>query len=457
MPYPVKLHLPYRHAAAFFALTLLLGLAGCQEGGRPRGPVPVILISIDTLRMDHLGCYGYGPPTSPRLDAGLCRDSVVFEQAISHAPSTLLSHASMLTGLIPARHGGSIELKRGLAPEVRTLAEALTDAGYRTASFNNGGQISATWGIDQGFEVYRSVSADRFAVVVDRALDWIDATLAEAGNDGDSSQTQADRLFLFLHTYETHHPYTPSPADLERVGAEFYDGPLGQDVGYRELRRINNGAVEATLEDKRFIVSAYDAEIRSVDRSLGELMSALAERDLYDRALILFVSDHGEEFGEHGWMGWHSHTLYDELLRVPLIVKLPGARSGGQRVTRQVRLADLTPTVLDLIGSPVPPGLDGTSLLPLIDGEPDGRRPVISQRDGRPSSSIRTSEWKLWDQRLYHLASDPAERRDVARQNEAVVDTLDKRRTTALDGARKGGEVELSPEEMERLKALGYL
>lgn len=434
--------------AVALALLAVAGTGGCRRARHEARPVPVILISIDTLREDHVGCFGYPRPTTPNLDATLCKDGVVFEQAIAQAPSTLPSHASMLTGLLPAHHGASFGNKHAMPPEVTTLAERLSAAGYRTASFNNGGQVSAAWGLAQGFDVYRSLSEDRLDVVTGDALEWLDGVLAEG---------ERKRIFLFLHTYEVHHPYTPSQQDLAIFERKRYHGYLGRGVGYSELQRINNGGAPLSPRDLEFIVDAYDAEIRSMDRALGGLVEALKQRGLYRDALILFTSDHGEEFHEHGWVGWHSHTLYDELLRVPLVVKLPDDRAAARRIGYQVRLTDLVPTVLDVLGMPVPQHLDGTSLLPLVDGPPDGRRLAVSQRDGGGSSSIRSSDWKLWDQRLFNLDSDPGEMLDVSAQHPDVADALRGRLDQALEGAAEGADVELSKEEVERLKSLGYL
>jgi arylsulfatase A-like enzyme len=429
-------------------LAALLALAGCGgDAGQPR-PVPVILVSIDTLRMDHLGCYGYERPTSPVLDATLCRDGVVFEEAIAHAPSTLPSHASMLTGLLPVHHGASFAKERALAPEVVTLAERLAEAGYRTGSLNNGAQVNASWGLAQGFELYRSLRQDRMDLVTTEALAWLDAVLAEG---------ERERIFLFLHTYEVHHPYTPSEADLAIFEQSRYRGYLGRGVGYKELQRINRGAAPMSPRDLEFIVDAYDAEIRSMDRGLEMLVEGLKQRGLYRDALIVFTSDHGEEFHEHGWVGWHSHTLYDELLRVPLVVKLPGNRAAARRVEYQVRLTDLVPTVLDLVGLPVPEHLDGTSLLPLVEGPPEGRRLAVSQRDNQVSASIRSRDWKLWDGRLFNLAADPDEQFDVGAQHPDVVEALAARREAAMQDAAEGADVELDAETVERLRALGYL
>ncbi|HEX2162457.1 MAG TPA: sulfatase [Thermoanaerobaculia bacterium] len=425
-------------------------LAAC--GGPPPAADTLVLVSIDTLRPDRLGCYGGSRPTSPRLDA-LCAESVVFEQAIAAAPSTLPSHATLLTGLSPLRHGASMSRRRALPAEIETVAERLAAAGFRTASFNDGGQVDARWGLDQGFEVYRSFESDLLAPIVDAGLAWLDEVRA-ADPDG--------RVFLFLHTYQVHHPYRPRARDLAALGAAPYDGALGPTVGYRELLRINRQRLLPAPEDLAFIDDAYDAEIRDMDRALGRLLDGLAERGLGRRLALVFTSDHGEEMGEHGWWGWHSHTLYDELLRVPLVVRRPGGRSGGTRIAYQARGVDVAPTLLALAGLEAPPGLDGTDLLALVEGgEPAATRFAVAEIDGGAARALRSRRWKLYGDDLYDLVADPAERYDVAGRRPDVAGALADRLARAVAESREAapGEapVTLDPEAVERLRALGYL
>lgn len=426
-------------------------LSACD--GKPPSADTIVLVSIDTLRPDRLGCYGATRPTSPRLDA-LCEDSVVFDQAVAAAPSTLPSHATMLSGLSPPRHGASMARRRGLPAAVETLAERLAAAGFRTASFNDGGQVDARWGLDQGFEVYRSFTSDRLAPVVEAGLAWLDGVRAE---------DPAAPAFLFLHTYQVHHPYTPHERDLAAIGAAPYDGWLGSSVGYRELRRINRHRLLVAPADLAFIDDAYDAEIHAMDRALGRLIDGLAARGLDDRLALVVTSDHGEEMGEHGSWGWHSHTLYDELLRVPLIIRRPAARSAGERVAYQARGVDLTPTLLALAGLPAATGLDGHDLLALADGgEPAVTRFAFAQLDGGESRALRTRRWKLYDGALYDLRTDPAERYDFAGSRPGVTAALSGRlerlrAESALAGPEGDAPVHLDAEAEARLRALGYL
>ncbi|MFP3939454.1 MAG: sulfatase [Thermoanaerobaculia bacterium] len=433
--------------ALLLASLALGGASGCS------GPEPlaenVILISIDTLRPDHLGCYGYEGPTSPNLDE-LCRESVVFEQAISHAPSTLSSHASMLSSLLPHQHAASISDRRPLPEDVTTAPEVLQDLGYRTASFNDGAQVDARWGLDQGFDVYRSSAEheDRFDPIVTRAIDWLD----------DPGASEAP-FFLLLHTYEVHHPYTPSPEDLETIGASPYDGWLGDAVEVEELQQINEQARSLAEEDLDFIVAAYDAEIRSVDRALGRLLAGLRDRGLLESTLLVFTSDHGEEFNEHGQVGWHSHSLYDELLKVPLVVRFPDQKWAGERVRRQVRLIDLAPTVLGSLGLKPPGPWRGVDLLQILRGEEVQPLVAVSKRDGGESYSLRTGRWKYYDGRLFDLHEDPGERLEVSASNWDRVEAFKGQLYRAIrDGRREAVDpVDLDPETRKRLEALGYL
>jgi arylsulfatase A-like enzyme len=444
--------------AAMFAVPLLV--AGCG-GGEPLAR-NVLLISIDTLRPDRLGCYGADPDTSPHVDA-LCRESVVFEQAISHAPSTLPAHASMFSSLPPQVQGASFSRRAPLPEEALTLAEVLSRQGFRTVSFNDGSQVKRIWGLAQGFDLYRSTRGDdavadaRFDDRVSDLLGWLDSP----------EEAEDERpFFAFLHSYQVHHPYLPEEDDLAhletRSGGGSYDGWLGRRVSVRALKSINRGEVEIDDADREFIERAYIAEIRSMDRALGRLLDGLRERGVLDDTLVVFTSDHGEELGEHGDWGWHGHTLYDELLRVPLVVRFPDGRWAGERVRRQVRLIDLAPTVADAAGVPAPATWWGTSLRPLLEG---GEIPplvavaMVDQKEDRPADAARTGRWKYYRLRLFDLEHDPGETVNVLLDHPelaaALADHLDGLRGHGGIGA--GGTVTLDPESASELEALGYL
>jgi arylsulfatase A-like enzyme len=344
----------------------------------------VILVSIDTLRPDRLGCYGHDQPTSPNLDR-FREGAALFSCAISQAPSTLPSHATMLTSLLPEHHGAFFSRRSPLPDNLPTLATVLAAAGYRTAAFTGGGQIAPEFGLDRGFEIYGvNEGGPDFGDAVRSGLEWLSGDL--------------DRpAFLFLHTYEVHHPYTPDPEVLQ-IFDDGYLGTLPDKISKELLDSINRGETEIDDRDVAHIVAAYDAEIRSVDEAFGELLRGLERLGLAENTLLVFTSDHGEEFGEHGVVGWHSHTLYDELLRVPLLIRFPEGFAAGQTVEAQVRLLDLAPTATSVAGIEAPSTFEGIDLELVIDGLPTPL-PAVSQIDwpkGQPPFSVRSLNWKLY-------------------------------------------------------------
>jgi arylsulfatase A-like enzyme len=439
---------------AILLLTALLASGACREAPRRN----VLLISIDTLRADHVGCYGYPRNTTPNIDA-FRRDAVLFEQAIAHAPSTLPSHVSIFTSLLPTHHGASVARSTGVDPGAPTITEILRDAGYQTASFNGGIQLDPLYGLGRGFDTYESARpsvassevlvdpVDRFDHAVARAMEWIGGRRAP--------------FFLFLHTYEIHHPYTPDPDRLELFDAG-YAGSLPAHVSVELLTRINTREIQVDAADLAHVVAAYDAELSSVDAAFGRLVEFLRQEGLYDDMLVVVTSDHGEEFGEHGSVGWHSHSLYDELLRVPLLVKLPGSRGAGQSIAAQVRGIDLAPTILEELGLPVPTSFDGGSLVPAIEGRGNPPEHAVSQKDvGVPedAASIRTLEWK-WNQgRLFHLMSDERETTDVSEANRSTAEGLSRALDGILKARPKPSDHRVEPDEelLEKLRSLGYI
>src|SRR5262245_43827798 len=303
----------------FFALVIVptAVLAGLLEGCR--GPVPerpdkIVLITIDTLRADHLGCYGAAGAATPVLD-GLAREGVLYEDATSVAPVTLVAHATILTGLIPPAHGVRSNGSFRLPAEVTTLAERLHARGFATGAFVGSFVLSHEFGLDQGFDTYDDTLprqrpdrkfdfAERRAVeVLSRAADW-----AVAKKDGP--------FFLWAHVYDPHAPYDPPP-------------PF----------------------DRTFADRPYDGEIAYVDSEIGKFLERLRGARILDRALLVVTADHGEGLGEHG-ESTHGLFLYQSTLHVPLIVRPPGGRSPGQRVARTIGLVDLAPTILASAGVP---------------------------------------------------------------------------------------------------------
>ena len=431
-------------------------ILGCPSSRSPAGlPAPttnVVLISIDTLRPDHLGCYGYEVPTSPHLDQ-FCEESVLFEQAIAQAPSTLHSHASIFSSLLPHHHGASWGAKTRLPDEAVTITEVLKAAGFATAGFAGGGQMDRVFGLDQGFDVYDQPGQEHFLGTVRRGIEWLD-------------ETPNRPFFLFLHSYEVHHPYTPSAEHLAMVATD-YEGSLPDEISIDFLREVNSKVTEIDSADLDHIISTYDAEIRSVDDGFSFLVAALEERGLYEDTLIVFTSDHGEEFGEHGVVGWHSHSLYDELLRVPLMIRFPGAAHAGVKVEEQVRSLDIAPTIAAILGLPIPDEFDGADLTSVVAAGETPELLAISRMDrrrGNERSSIRTERFKMLTPGvLFDLTKDPSEQWDTPMfeppsQRETVKE-LERALEEALS-SREPLEIEqVAPSEatLDELRALGYI
>jgi len=430
-----------------------LFLAACSRPGGPN----LVLVSIDTLRADHLGVYGYPRPTTPAIDR-FAKDAVLFERFTAYAPSTLPSHASIFTSLAPDHHGGSSAVGTVVSPGVPTITEVLKDAGYATASFNDGVQLDAVFGLARGFDVYE---ASRAAGASADVLVGPETTLANAVRRGiDWLKGVRRPFFLFLHTYEIHHPYTPAPPDLAAL-ERAYEGPLPDSVSVELLQRINAGDVAISDADAQHIVNTYDAELRSADRAFQDLLSYLRETGLYDETVIVLVSDHGEEFGEHGSQGWHSHTLYDELLHVPALVKLPSSRHAGRVVAGQVRAIDLAPTLLAVLGLDSPPEFAGVDRAAAIVAGRASDTAVVPRRDKAEDDSlrVRTDRWKLYQGELFDLAHDPREQVNVAERHPDVIRRLAGVQQRFLEERPIPEPISSAtpPEVVEKLRALGYV
>ena len=424
-----------------------------------RATVPVVLISIDTLRPDHLGCYGYARPTSPNLDA-FRKDAILFTQCLrARAIDPRLARRN--PDLSPAASPWGLDRQRLLGvPRGRDPGRG--DAGGRVVHglIQRRRPAGRLLRARPGLRHLRECQAPR---VRPREPGGRDRPLRPRGRAGAATwiETQRGRaFFLFLHTYEVHHPYTPEERDLElfRGGSH---GPLPDQITMGLLEEVNDGKRTLEPRDRQHIVDTYDAEIRSADRAFGTLMALLRTLGLYDDALVVVTSDHGEEFGEHGQMGWHSRTLYDELLHVPLIVKLPGSGRAGTTVEETVRGIDVAPTVLATLGKTPPSGFEGRDVLGFWPS-PAGAAEVWSSRDVTTPAglfALRTPDWKLIDRRLYDLRHDPGERSDVAGSEPEVMKRMTSRRLALLESRPRPRpeRARINEELRRRLRALGYL
>lgn len=425
---------------------------GTQAKTTPRN---LILISIDTLRADHLGVYGYERDTSPALDA-FARRSVLFERAISQGESTLPGHGAMLTSRYYGSYG-STKIPVGPPPEVDTLAEILKGHGFATWGFVDGGFLRRAFGFDQGFEHYEDQRI-KIKANLAKVEPWLDAHAAKT-----------DRFFLFVHCYDVHTPYNaPDP-----YGSTFVDRK------YRGTFRPNAANFDAVErreeefgpEDLRYAIARYDGGIRHVDHWIGSFLERLEQRGLLGTSLVVITSDHGEEFLEHGGFQ-HKKIFHYPNLHVPLIVHAPGR--APRTVEEPVELIDLVPTVLDLLGLPQHPGTMGRSLAPVVDGGPtdalvghlafaesslpgNGWRSVVS-RQHQLLYDVSTDERRLFD-----LGADPTEQHDVAgEQPEVVTRMMGVLKERLAENARRNpgaaaAQRPIDDETRRQLRALGYV
>lgn len=409
---------------------LLLGVAVffiVRWAGRPSGP-HVILISIDSLRADHLGCYGHSRDTSPFLDE-FASSGVVFETAVSSSSWTIPAHAAMFTGL-PDRVHGCIDEFSWLDRSRKTIAEAFREAGYQTVGFFSGPPLHPNFGFGQGFDSYHDcttfsetsigiLKGDKVLTELEHkpntvvtngeVLDAVDRWLKDA---------TARPLFMFIHMWDVHYDYQP-PQPYDRLFDPDYRGPC---TG-REVLEVVKRPADWTDADVAHLQALYDGEIRWTDETVRKICERLEARFGAENLLIVITSDHGEAFYEHGVHG-HRLSLHEEEIRVPLLIRYPSRIKGNRRVENLVSLVDLAPTVLDLAG--IHDGLPdayGRSLAPLL-RDPSARGPdrpalceVINTQTDLHLFALRTPEWKLildiekarFD--LYDLRADPGEQR----------------------------------------------
>jgi arylsulfatase A-like enzyme len=423
---------------------LLIGLAVACSGPRPQAE-NVVLITVDTLRADMLGPYGSDLPT-PGFDA-LARDGVVVEGACTPTPSTGPAHASLFTGLHPWNHGILLNATP-LDPSLPSLTESVRAAGLDTAAFVASFIVAARWGFDRGFGLFHFEPSrlwkwqgepigfyNEAGEITDAALEWIE-------------HHRERRFFVWLHYFDPHSPYG-APQPFRRPASEVID------LAGKELP----SKVES-LAHLAGLIRAYRGEVAYVDAQMLRLTQKLSDLGLLERTTVVMTADHGEGLGDHGWLG-HGRNLHDELVTVPLIVRGPGIPA-GRRLRGAAQLEDLMPTLLSLLGQPIPDGLDGVDLAPWLRGEvaESPRDAVVGRRAGYPDMPALFFE-RRWPEKWigpldgagdhYRLDADPREA--VARSGPPP--ELLRQRVAA--GVGRAGEQVLDEEARRALEALGYL
>jgi len=409
-------------------LLVTVAAVGCKDTAPARG---VVLVTLDTTRADHIGCYGYARAKTPALDA-LAAEGARFDQAASAVTTTLASHATMFTGLYPPAHGVRYNGMFRLVGKTPTIAERLREAGFSTAAFPAAFPVTATTGLARGFDVYRDLFTDpggkdlpmnaerKAGDVVRLATAW----LADVGDK---------KFFVWVHLFDAHWPYEPPFP----YSAEFSDRP-------------------------------YDGEIAYTDSELGKLFDALRAKKMWDGVAVIVAGDHGEGLFDHGERQ-HGHLAYESTLRVPLLVKPPRGKRGVV-VAEPVTLADLTPTILDYAGVPVPTDLHGVSLREAARTGKAPRRDLYFESltgslnyGWSPIEGLRRGSWKLIrssEPELYDLAADPGEGKNAIAREPLLVEDLADRLQTSLTAwaaiAPADAAVTLDRESVLRLGSLGY-
>lgn len=453
---------------------LLLLLACAPESPEAVRPRHVVLISIDTLRADHLGSYGYERPTSPNLDR-IAESGAVFLDASTTSPWTLPSHASMLTGLYPNRHGVK-DHDKGLSASIPTLGSILAVHGYQTFAVVNSHNLSSRYGLDRGFEHFDYVHewndetgprrriVNRGESITDRAIAWL--------------QQRDDRpFFMFLHYYDVHSDFAAQAEYQEMFTGPFRGQINGRTRQLSSLRRRNARLPDSAV---RHLLGLYDAEIRQLDTTLQRLFDAIRDMGLKDEVLLIVTSDHGEEFMDHGSL-LHGRTYHQEIVRVPLLIRGPGV-AHGRRVDRPVSLIDIVPTILgllDLGGDDVDAiGFDGIDVSPHIvstpradevDPQETAHRLLFAEADHgneKPDMKrmVRRGRFKLLfdlttrESRIYDLQTDPEERIDIRSRQPKRAAHLEQALFDFMQTENPGEPIDApDAETLELLEELGYV
>jgi len=404
------------------------GAAACRQRGLSAPGAPVVLISVDTLRADHLPVYGYKGVETPNLDA-LRKDSVLFANAYAHVPLTLPSHVSIFTGLLPPQNGVRDNLGYALGPGPATIASTLKAAGYATGGAVSSVVLSHATGVSRGFDFWEDdVEPTRVNQSLSRVQRGGDETERLLADWVGSHST--GRVFAFLHLFEPHAPYEPPEPYKSRYALP------------------------------------YDGEIARADEIVGRLIAFLKERRLYEKALVVFLSDHGEGLNDHG-EDEHGVLLYREAIHVPLLVKFPGAKRAGESVASPVALTDVFPTITEVAGVPAPAGLAGRSLtMALGAAKADAEPRRVYSETLYPRLHLGWSDLaSLTDDRhqyiespkseLYDVVADPGEKRDLAAEVPPAFRALSAALAKIPRPLQPPGASD--PESVKKLAALGYI
>jgi len=498
----------YLVAAVFFVCLTMwnprISAARSEDSGKQAN---IVLIILDTLRADHLSCYGYSKKTTPNIDR-FASESVKYTRAYSNASWTLPSVASIMTGKYPGSHGAHRNKNKDwncsafniLADRQRTLAEILHDNGYATAGITSCQFVTEYYGMHQGFEYFDDAMPTTLIIMPTFGLlpflncffpvnDYLgsrgltDNRVASQINTSARAwlQNNAARgpFFLLLHYFDVHHPYYPEkigtaassipPAIMKKYGGNSVNYA---EVEWRLLASVQTGAKPLLEHEREYLVSNYDREIMALDQKVGSILEVIKKRGLYDDSLIIITSDHGEAFGEHNLV-LHGMCLYENNLHVPLLVKYPlgGAPAGTREYP--VSLIDIVPTVLSYLSIPVPDDVQGTSL------DNPKEQTILSQNYWNPRSKwqepLRSDTVSLLrgdyqyirflqtQDQFFNLQEDSGESNNIIESEAAQAKTLLQKLNSHINlfslfkAEDTGVKAEMDETTLENLKALGYI
>jgi arylsulfatase A-like enzyme len=454
----------------------------------------ILLIVVDTLRWDFVSAYGFPHPITPNIDA-LAREGVLYENAISASPWTTPSHASIFTGQYPSRNGvdGRNIL---LDPASKTLAAELSQIGFQTAGFINNVYIRRQTGLARGFQQYEEFWGRNECSSIMLLVEFVREKLNPREDTGGIETRNAmnnwlrhdwsDKhpFFLFVHLMEPHAPYGTPASKVQKF--------LPRGVTAQQAAKVNqdpeifiSGKLKMTSHDFEILTALYQNDVNYVDSVIGGIIQDLRERNLLENTLVIFTSDHGEHFGDHGLMS-HELSLYDVLVHVPLIIRFPNRNHSGARIKEIVQTIDIFPSILRYIGRPPEASLQGFSLLPdfferknhpYAFSEYNNLRAADKMQRRFPDlpdspvwrkkvlKSVRSADWKfIWatdgTRELYSIQNDPYEKSNFAQSNPDEVKKMQEvlgKWSTSFKPSRFYQNEEISREALDELRALGYV
>ncbi len=428
----------------------------------------VVVYLIDTLRYDKIGAYNKksSVPT-PHLDA-FAKDSTLYESAYDTENWTKPSTATILTGLYPETHGAKTDTAK-LPKSATMVSEHLKKNGFKTGSFIANGYVSDAFGFDKGWDHYTNYIRERKVTdagkLVDDSLGWID-------------KNKGERFFAYIHTIDPHVPYSAPGEWKEKFFKGKYEGKIRPQATGNQLADIKTGKMELNKTDKRYLEALYDGEIAYNDNEFGRLIKGLKDRGVYDNTLVIVLVDHGEEFWDHGSVG-HGHSVYEELVHTPMLVRYPAQTARGRRLPHVISVADMAPTMVDVLGLPPMEGIEGYSFADTFDG--NGKpHPRVGLSDFLfRKKSIRAGRYH-WvtvgrNGELYDIEKDPTEQKNLIKSH-----MIGRAYTRSLFGAFMGAknkaawwepgaavkavvkkheadEAEVGDDLQKQLEALGYV